>query len=86
MAGALRDIKGIKLVGEKTFGKGSVQEMETFSDDSSLKITVAKWLTPSGTSIADEGLKPDVKIELTEDNYSNGEDPQLDKAIELLNQ
>lgn len=85
MAGALRDIKGIKLIGEKTFGKGSVQEMETFSDDSSLKITVAKWLTPSGTSIADEGLKPDVEIELTEDNYDNGEDPQLDKAIELLN-
>jgi carboxyl-terminal processing protease len=85
MAGALRDIKGIKLVGEKTFGKGSVQEMETFSDDSSLKITVAKWLTPSGTSIADEGLKPDVEIELTEDNYNNGKDPQLDKAIELLN-
>jgi carboxyl-terminal processing protease len=85
MAGALRDIEGIKLVGEKTFGKGSVQEMETFSDDSSLKITVAKWLTPSGTSIADEGLKPDVEIELTEDNYNNGQDPQLDKAIELLN-
>jgi carboxyl-terminal processing protease len=85
LAGALRDIKGIKLVGETTFGKGSVQTLETFRDDSSLKITVAKWLTPSGVSIADEGLKPDVEVELTEDNASNGEDPQLDKAIEILN-
>jgi len=84
LAGALRDIKGVKLVGEKTFGKGSVQQVETFSDDSSLKITVAKWLTPSGISIADEGLTPDVEVKLTEDDYSTGRDPQLDKAIELL--
>jgi carboxyl-terminal processing protease len=85
LAGALRDIKGIKLVGETTFGKGSVQTLETFRDDSSLKITVAKWLTPSGVSIADEGLKPDVEVKLAEDNANNGEDLQLDKAIEILN-
>jgi len=84
LAGALRDIKGVKLVGEKTFGKGSVQQVETFPDDSSLKITVAKWLTPAGISIADEGLSPDVEVKLTEDDYNNGHDPQLDKAIELL--
>jgi len=85
LAGALRDIKGIKLVGEKTFGKGSVQTMESFRDDSSLKITVAKWLTPSGTSIADEGLKPDIEVVPSDDDVAAGRDPQLDKAIELLN-
>jgi carboxyl-terminal processing protease len=86
LAGALRDIKGVKLIGENTFGKGSVQTLENFRDDSSLKITVAKWLTPSGISIADEGLKPDVKVELTEDDADKGNDPQLDKAIEILNE
>jgi len=85
LAGALRDIRGIKLVGEKTFGKGSVQQVETFNDDSSLKVTVAKWLTPSGISINEQGLSPDVEVQLTEDDYNNNKDPQLDKAIELLN-
>jgi carboxyl-terminal processing protease len=86
LAGALKDVREIKLIGEKTFGKGSVQTLETFRDDSSLKITVAKWLTPSGISIADEGLKPDVEVELTEDDAGNGRDPQLDKAVEILNE
>lgn len=84
LAGALRDQKGVKLVGEKTFGKGSVQTMENFKDGSSLKITVAKWFTPNGTSIADEGLKPDVEVELTQEDTDNDRDPQLDKAIELI--
>ncbi|OGZ31995.1 MAG: hypothetical protein A2V69_00095 [Candidatus Portnoybacteria bacterium RBG_13_40_8] len=84
LAGALRDQKGIKLIGEKTFGKGSVQTLETFRDDSSLKITVAKWFTPNGTSIADEGLKPDIEIELTEEDIDADRDSQLDKAIEIL--
>ena len=84
MAGAMRDVRGIKLIGEKTFGKGSVQEMKTFGDGSSLKVTIAKWLTPSGISINDEGLTPDIEIELTEEDYDNDKDPQLDKAIELL--
>ncbi|MFH1129491.1 MAG: S41 family peptidase [Patescibacteria group bacterium] len=84
MAGALRDIRGIKLVGEITFGKGSVQTVEKFRDGSSLKVTIAKWLTPSGVSINEEGLKPDFEIEYTDEDYSNNRDPQLDKAIELL--
>jgi carboxyl-terminal processing protease len=84
MAGALRDIRGIKLVGEITFGKGSVQEVEKFRDGSSLKVTIAKWLTPSGVSINEEGLKPDFEIEYTDADYNNNKDPQLDKAIELL--
>ncbi|MFZ5559830.1 MAG: S41 family peptidase, partial [Patescibacteria group bacterium] len=84
LAGALRDQKGIKLIGEKTFGKGSIQTLESLRDNSSLKITVAKWFTPSGISIADEGLKPDIEIELTQEDIDTDRDPQLDKAIEIL--
>ena len=84
LAGALRDQLGIKLVGEKTFGKGSVQTMENFRDGSSLKITVAKWLTPKGQSITEEGLEPDVAVKLTDEDAKAGRDPQLDKAIEMV--
>jgi len=84
LAGALRDQKGVKLIGDKTFGKGSVQTLEEFRDGSSLKITVAKWFTPNGTSIADEGLKPDIEIELTQEDIDNDVDSQLDKAIEVV--
>lgn len=84
LAGALRDTRGIKLVGEKSFGKGSVQELENLRDNSSIKITVARWLTPSGKSIMDEGLEPDVKIKMTPEDYEKENDPQLDKALELL--
>lgn len=84
VAGALHDIRGIKLIGEITFGKGSVQTLETLKDGSSLKITVAKWLTPNGISIADDGLTPDIEIELTEEDYDADRDPQLNKAMEML--
>lgn len=94
VAGALHDNREIRLVGEKTFGKGSVQELEKFKDGSSLKVTVAKWLTPSGISISDTGIEPDVKVELPKEELENeefefelgtpGKDPQLDKALELL--
>lgn len=86
LAGALRDQLGIKLVGEKTFGKGSVQTLENFQDGSSLKITIAKWLTPKGFVIAEQGLEPDINVELTEEDVKAGRDPQLDKAIEILRQ
>ena len=82
MAGALRDQLGVKLIGEKSFGKGSVQEQINLSDRSSLKVTIAKWLTPNGTSIDKDGLEPD--IEAKEEQGSNGEDVQLEKAIEFL--
>ena len=85
LAGALRDNRGIKLIGEKSFGKGTVQEL-TELDGGSLKITIAKWLTPKGEVITDKGLEPDIKVELTEEDYDQGKDPQLDKAIEILNQ
>lgn len=94
VAGALHDNRGVRLVGEKTFGKGSVQELEKFKDGSSLKVTVAKWLTPSGISISDTGIEPDVKVELPKEKIEKeefefelgtpGKDPQLDKALELL--
>lgn len=84
LAGALRDNRNIKLVGETSFGKGSVQALEKLRGGSSLKITIAKWLTPKGHSISEKGLDPDIKIELTEEDIKNEKDPQLDKAIEIL--
>lgn len=84
LAGALRDNRGIILVGAKSFGKGSVQELEKLRDQSSLKITIARWLTPKGNMIAEKGLEPDIAVAFTEDDYSKGRDPQLDKAIETL--
>ncbi len=86
LAGALRDNRNIKLIGEKSFGKGSVQEGIKMKDDSILKITTAKWLTPNGVSISDKGLEPDIKIEMTNEDYEENKDPQLDKAIEIIKQ
>lgn len=84
LAGALRDIKGIEIVGQKSFGKGSVQQLEKLKDDSSVKITVAKWLTPAGVCISEEGIAPDIEIEITQEDIDNERDPQLDKALELI--
>ena len=84
LAGALRDNRGIKLVGEKTFGKGSVQELINLKDGSSLKVTVAKWLTPKGISISEQGLEPDYKVIIAEDDTDKNKDSQLDKAVEIL--
>ncbi|MFH1714363.1 MAG: S41 family peptidase [Candidatus Nealsonbacteria bacterium] len=84
LAGALRDNRGIKLIGQTSFGKGSVQVVERLEGGASLKVTVAKWLTPEGLSITEEGLVPDVEVEMTAEDYEEGRDPQLDKAIEIL--
>ena len=84
MAGALRDNKGTLLVGKKSFGKGSVQELESLKDGSSLKITIAKWLTPSEKSIHEVGLEPDVEVDLTNDDFDNKRDPQYDRAMEEI--
>ena len=84
VAGALHDNKDVKLIGEKTFGKGSVQQVEDLRFKTALKVTVAKWLTPKGRSISDEGIEPDIKIERTEEDVKNDRDPQLDKAIEVI--
>ncbi len=84
LAGALRDHRGVKLVGEKTFGKGSVQELQQLKDNSSLKITVAYWVLPKGQVIEKTGLTPDFEIKLTDKDIEKNKDPQLDKAIEIL--
>jgi len=84
LAGALKEHGIATLVGEKTYGKGSVQELVKITEDTSLKITVANWLTPNGVSISKEGLEPDIKIPITLKNYENKKDPQLEKAVEIL--
>ena len=85
LAGALRDNRSVQLIGEKSFGKGSVQEMVTLQDGISfLKVTIAKWLTPKGNSISEVGLAPDVKVEISDTDFTNKKDPQLDKALEII--
>jgi len=86
LAGALRDNRGVKLIGEKSFGKGSVQEQIFLQDKSSLKVTMAKWLTPNGDSIDGKGLLPDIEVKLTEKDWEEGKDSQLDKALEIISQ
>jgi len=85
VAGALRDYEKATIVGKKTFGKGSVQSLKEFGDGSSAKITVAKWLTPNGSCINDEGIIPDVEVDYTLEDHEAGKDPQMDKALEILN-
>ena len=84
VAGALRDHKVATMVGQKTFGKGSVQELIDLTGDTSLKITIARWLTPNGDSISESGLIPEVEIKNTEDDESKGIDRELEKAIETV--
>lgn len=84
----LRDNLGATFIGEKTYGKGTVQELVTLSDGTQYKITVKKWLTPNGNWINDtEGITPDIEIELDNKYYETGEDEddsQLQKALEYL--
>ncbi len=84
-AGAMQDHKKAVLVGKKTFGKGSVQEVVPVTNNTSLKITIAKWLTPNGLSISNNGLTPDFDVSVTEEDIISKNDPQLNKAILLLN-
>jgi carboxyl-terminal processing protease len=84
VAGALKYHEKAIIVGEKTFGKGSVQALRSFSDGSSLKVTIAKWLTPDGISIKDNGIEPDIEIEYTLEDFEADRDPQMEKAIEIL--
>jgi carboxyl-terminal processing protease len=84
MAGALRDNNKILLVGETTFGKGSVQELENLKDKSSIKYTIARWLTPLGHSIDKTGLDPDIEVEISKEELEQDLDPQLDRAVEIV--
>lgn len=85
-SGALHDYGIATLVGEQTFGKGSVQELIPITDDTALKVTVARWLTPKGVSISQTGITPDYVVPMTDADVAAGKDPQLDKAVQLLSQ
>lgn len=84
LAGALKDHDKAVIIGEKTFGKGSVQTLEDMRDGSVIKITIAKWLTPAGNNINEQGIDPDVVVELSLDDYNENKDPQMDKAVEYF--
>lgn len=84
VAGALKDYGLAKLIGQKTFGKGSVQVIRQIEDGSIVKVTIAKWLTPKGTYINEQGIEPDIKVELSAADREKNKDPQLDQAIKTL--
>ena len=84
VAGALRDYKEATIIGMKSFGKGSVQAVKDLSDGSSLKLTVAHWLTPAGDQINEKGIEPDITVDFTEEDIKNEKDPQFDRALEFL--
>lgn len=84
VAGALKDYGLAKLIGQKTFGKGSVQVLRQLEDGSIIKVTTAKWLTPKGNYINEQGIEPDLKVELTLEDHEKNKDPQLDQAIKTL--
>ncbi len=84
-AGALKDNNVASLIGVKSFGKGSVQQLENFSDGSLLKVTIARWYTPAGINIDKAGINPDKEVKISEDDVKNSRDPQLDAATASLN-
>jgi carboxyl-terminal processing protease len=85
VAGAIQDRGRGQLVGTTSFGKGSVQEwIPLSSDGGAVRITIARWYTPDGRQISEEGLTPDAVVEMTEEDAQAGNDPQLDRAVELL--
>lgn len=84
VAGALQDYKRAVLIGEKTFGKGSVQELSTLEDGSSLRMTIAKWYTPNDRSIDETGIEPDIKIEADSSEIGTENDSQMQEALNYL--
>ncbi len=86
LAGALQDYKLARVIGTKTFGKGSVQDFYQFEDGSALKYTIAEWLTPLGRSINKNGIDPDEVVEVTENDLVLENDPQMARALEILGQ
>ncbi len=84
LAGALHDNGAAKLVGEKTFGKGVVQDVRQLDDGGSLKVTIASWYTPNGKNISKEGITPETLVTMSDEDYTANRDPQKDKALEIL--
>jgi carboxyl-terminal processing protease len=83
-AGALQDLGRATIIGEKSFGKGTVQEVIDLPGGSSLRVTVARWLTPKGKNLGKEGVHPDIEVQRTSDDYEKNADPQLDAASDWL--
>lgn len=81
LAGALQDFGLAKIIGEKTYGKGTVQEVTSFTDGSVLKLTIAEWLTPNGRSIEGNGVVPDTVVQRTSEDVRANRDPQMDQAL-----
>jgi carboxyl-terminal processing protease len=84
VAGAIKENGRGKLIGEQTFGKGTVQLPQTLSDGSELRVTIAEWLTPNKEQINGQGIVPDIVVERTQADFVDGLDPQLDRAVEYL--
>jgi len=84
VTGAIRDHHRGELVGERTFGKGTVQIPHTLSDGSELRVTIAEWLTPNGDEINHQGITPDIVVPMTQADFAAGKDPQLDRAVQYL--
>jgi len=85
-AGALHDNKVATVIGEKSFGKGVVQQIIPLRGDAELKVTIASWYRPNGQNINKKGITPDKEVKMTDDDYKQGKDPQKDAAIQFLNQ
>jgi carboxyl-terminal processing protease len=84
VAAALKDHQRATLIGVKTFGKGSVQNIHTLSDQSELRVTIARFFSPKGNEINGVGVSPDIEVKLTEEDAANKRDPQLDAAVKFL--
>jgi len=85
LAGALRENRdNVTVVGETSYGKGSVQEFINLPQGTAVKITVSKWLTPKGEQINEKGIKPDIEVKMSYEDFENDRDPQLEKALEVL--
>ena len=83
-SGAMQDNKRATIVGEQSFGKGLVQEINRLPDEAGVNITIQKYLTPNGEDIHKKGITPDVVVKLTEENIKNKDDVQLKEAIKIL--
>jgi carboxyl-terminal processing protease len=84
LAGALQDNEKAFVIGKPSYGKGTVQKIEQFRDGSSIRLTVAKWFTPAGRDIEENGIQPDLEVEFRDEDLENGVDTQLEIAKEYL--